>query len=116
MDIYKIKTVYTDKLKESGYKVNTATDIYCGPVYTITENNKTISFFAPINNFDSKKLYIMTFKNNIISEIIDCNHMIPCFESFIEKYENEKLRTFCKDNENFIMSCAEFVIKHNFTA
>ena len=111
---YKINKRYTDKLKESGYKVNISADVYCGPIYETTENGKTISFFAPINDFDSKKLYIMTFKDNIISGIIDCNYMIPCFEQFLEKPEtNDSLAAFCKDNQKFILMCAEFAIKHD---
>lgn len=113
--VYEINKIYIKTLKQAGYKVDSAAEKYCGPVYGTTENGKTISFFVPIDNsFDSQKIYIMTFKDNTLAGIMNFNNMIPCFEQFLKSNDaDDGLIEFCSTNENFIKMCAEFVINHN---
>lgn len=112
--VYRVNKDYTDTLRRAGHDVSENTQQYCGPVYEITEDNKSVSFFAPIRNgYDSSKCYIMTFRNNVLAELIDFNKMIPCFDVFLKTDSADvEIADFCKTNENFIRMCAAFVAEH----
>lgn len=114
-NVYRINKIYTDTLKQAGYNISDKTQRYCGPVYETVTNNKKISFFAPIDDgYDSKKCYIMTFRDNILAGLIDFNKMIPCFEKLLNTDSTDiEIADFCKTNEDFIKMCAKFVIEHN---
>lgn len=115
--IYRLDKEYISFMKKSDDNVldPDATDRYCGPLFSITNDYGTVNYFAPIlPEYDEYKnldnIFEPTFNDGIICSFIDARKSLPCLEKYISKdNSDEKLSQNCINMQIFIAGCAKQV-------